>query len=214
MEVWIEHFTGDGELVFKAAIENGLEGVIAKRTDSIYEPGKRSKRWLKIKGTLSDEFVIGGFSAGQGNRAGTFGALLLGQYNKGKLVYTGHVGTGFDEPLLNDLLKKLAELKTETMPFKDKPPLNAPTTWVRPELAAEVKFAQRTDEGLLRAPVFLRLREDKPPGEVRRTEAVQIKNPPQSPIKKGRQKKNRDHAFQLGFNDPGRVAFVRNDHPK
>ena len=165
---FVEHFTGDGETIFNAAIENGLEGLIAKVSDGIYRPGQRSRDWLKIKGTRSDDFIIGGFSRGMGNRSGTFGALLVGRYDKdNNLIYAGHVGTGFDDELLNLILGKLKPLQTDKCPFATKPTLNAPTTWVKPELVAEIKFAERTDEGILRAPVFLRLRDDKPPGDVK-----------------------------------------------
>jgi len=177
----VEHFTGDGNIVFKAALDNGLEGIIAKRKNSIYESGKRSHYWLKIKGVLTDEFVIGGYSKGQGARSHAFGALLLGQYDsKGKLVYSGHVGTGFDDEMLSELLQKLKPLQNSKCPFTDDPPLNAPTTWVKPKLVAEVKFSQRTEEGLLRAPVFLRLRDDKPTAEVERVETVSLTDPPAS----------------------------------
>jgi len=160
-------------VIFEAAIKQGFEGIIAKLKDSTYESGKRSRNWLKIKATLSDEFVIGGYSQGSGSRAHTFGALLLGYHDdKGLLAYVGHVGTGFDEPTLVDLRKRLDALKTDQCPFAAMPPLNAPTTWVRPELVAEVKFTQWTQDGYLRTPVFMRLREDKAPTEVQRLEVV------------------------------------------
>jgi bifunctional non-homologous end joining protein LigD len=113
-------------------------------------------------------------------RKHTFSSLLLGQFDaKGKLIFAGHVGSGFDERNLADLKKRLDGLVTDRSPFAEEPPLNAPTTWVRPVLVAEVKFSERTQDGRLRIPVFLRLREDKAPGEVRRFEPVVSPDPPQ-----------------------------------
>ncbi|MBI2832131.1 MAG: DNA ligase D [Chloroflexi bacterium] len=164
----LDYFEKDGETVYQTMVENGFEGAVGKRLDSIYEAGRRSQNWLKIKSTTSDDFVIGGFTQGQGARAHVFGSLLLGYYDdEGHLIYAGHVGTGFDERTLHDLWQRLNALKTDRCPFARTPPLNAPTTWVRPELAAEVKFAQWTGDGLLRVPVFMRLRDDKAPSGVR-----------------------------------------------
>jgi bifunctional non-homologous end joining protein LigD len=104
----VESFAGQGEALYQAAVEHGLEGVVAKRRDSRYESGKRSSAWLKIKAVNSDEFVIGGFTRGEGARADTFGALLVGFYDdgSGKLTYAGHVGSGFPERTLRDLLAR------------------------------------------------------------------------------------------------------------
>jgi bifunctional non-homologous end joining protein LigD len=173
----IAYFEKDGETVYRAAVEKGLEGVVAKRFDSVYASGKRSPDWLKVKATLSDEFVVGGYSQ-TGKRAATFSSLLLGYYDhKGRLVYAGHVGTGFDEKALSEMKKRLDALRTKESPFAEAPPHPAPTTWVRPELVAEVKFAEWTKDGRLRVPVFMRLRDDKAPGEVRRTETVPVDKP-------------------------------------
>ena len=163
----LEHFEEEGEAAYDAAVAHGLEGIIAKRRDSVYEPGRRSRHWLKVKATVSDEFVVGGYSKGQGGRGGTFGALLLGQYDdEGRLVYVGNVGSGFDDRTLADLRQRLDEIRVDKCPFAKAPPEKTPATWVRPQLVAEVKFAQWTSDGHLRAPVFLHLREDKPAKEV------------------------------------------------
>ena len=163
----VEYFENDAEALFEASISQGLEGIMAKLKQSTYEDGIRSKNWLKIKATQSDEFIICGYTRGTGSRASTFGALVLGSYDRqGQLVFAGHVGTGFDENALAMLREKLDSIKTDGMPLSEKPALNAPTTWVKPELVAEIKFAERTKEGFLRAPVFLRLRDDKAPAEV------------------------------------------------
>jgi bifunctional non-homologous end joining protein LigD len=95
----LEHFSADGEAAYAAATGHGLEGVVAKKKDSVYESGRRTRIWLKVKATREDEFVVGGYTEGRGARAKTFGSLLLGQYDEeGRLVYAGHVGTGFDDP--------------------------------------------------------------------------------------------------------------------
>ncbi|MBI2908507.1 MAG: DNA ligase D [Chloroflexi bacterium] len=181
----VGHFEKDGVSVYEAALKQGLEGILAKRQDSVYESGRRSPSWLKVKATRSDEFVIGGYSQGIGARAHTFGALLVGYYDgAGRLIYAGHVGTGFDEDTLHDLLTRLEAMKTDERPFAQTPPTKGPTVWVRPELVAEVKFTEWTQEGYLRNPVFLRLREDKPAAEVRRTQAAAPPAPAQ-PVRGG-----------------------------
>jgi bifunctional non-homologous end joining protein LigD len=175
----VDYFEDDGETVYRVAVASGLEGVMAKRADSGYEDGRRSGAWLKVKAMKSDEFVIGGYSAAEGGRKATFSSLLLGQYDdQGKLIFAGHVGSGFDEALLNDLKKRLDALRVKHSPFAAEPPLNAPTTWVKPELVAEVKFSERTQGGRLRIPVFLRLREDKAPSEVKISAPVANPDPP------------------------------------
>ena len=171
----IEYLEKEGESLYEASIKIGLEGVVAKRNDSLYEVGRRSDNWVKIKSVLSDEFIIGGYTQGTGNRTKTFGSLLLGSYDENKkLIFVGHVGTGYDTELLASLKKRLDALRSSRNPFSENPPLNGQTTWVKPELAAEVKFAERTQEGILRAPVFLRLREDKPLSEIRVAESAAV----------------------------------------
>jgi bifunctional non-homologous end joining protein LigD len=166
--VQLVHAEENGEELYKAALASGFEGVIAKRRDSSYEAGKRSQAWLKIKPTKGAEFVIGGITRGKGSRA-SLGALLLGYWDEGKLHYCGHVGSGFDERTLAQVKARCAKLATETRPFAEEPELHSPTSWVRPELVAEVEFQQWTPDGMLRAPVFLRLREDVDPKSVGRT---------------------------------------------
>lgn len=177
----LEHFEQDGEAAYEGAIAAGLEGVMAKKRDSTYE-GRRSHAWLKVKGTLEDEFVVGGYTSGGGTRARTFGSLLLGQYDgEGRLVYAGNVGTGFNEKTLAALLKRLRELETAESPFDvmeagsmrfGRPKGEVETRWVKPELVAEVRFAERTNDGHLRAPSFLGLRDDKAPKDVHRETVV------------------------------------------
>jgi bifunctional non-homologous end joining protein LigD len=157
--VQLVHAVEDGVQLYSAVLASGLEGVIGKRKDSKYESGRRSKAWVKVKSTSTADFVIGGYTTGKGSRA-PLGALLVGYWEGKKLRYASHVGSGFDDESLPAVKARLEPLKRATCPFVEKPQLNAPATWVEPQLAAEVKFQGRTDEGSLRAPVFLRLRDD------------------------------------------------------
>jgi bifunctional non-homologous end joining protein LigD len=147
---------------------NGLEGIMAKRAASRYEPGRRSPAWRKIKNKHRQEVVIGGWQPGEGGRAGHLGSLLVGVYDNGELVYSGHVGTGFTQQALRMLGQRLAPLRRATSPFaKPIPPEDARyAQWVEPELVADVEFAQWTRTGRLRAPSYKGLRSDKEPAEV------------------------------------------------
>src|SRR5258706_3627268 len=160
--VQLVHATDDGLALQGAALASGFEGVVGKRKESKYESGKRSTSWLKVKPTKSADFVIGGFTRGKGSRA-PLGALLVGYWDKGKLRYASHVGSGFDDRALTQVKKRLAPLERKDSPFVEKPELNAPAMWVEPKLVAEVEFHSWTEEGALRAPVFLRLRDDVDP---------------------------------------------------
>jgi bifunctional non-homologous end joining protein LigD len=143
---------------------------MGKRKDSKYEAGRRSKAWLKIKPTHSAEFVIGGYTKGQGSRT-PLGAVLVGYWDKGKLRYASHVGSGFDARSLAQVEALLKVRQRRSCPFAEKPELNAPTSWVEPEWVAEVKFQCWTEDGHLRAPVFVRLRDDVDPKTVSRRQA-------------------------------------------
>jgi bifunctional non-homologous end joining protein LigD len=159
-----EHFPGAGDAMLQAARETGIEGLMAKRANSRYE-SRRSSEWIKLKIVARQEFIICGFTAGERDH---FGALVLGLYDSGKLVWAGNVGTGFDQKALAFLRQKLDPLTTADSPFphlpKD-PKVGRDVTWVKPELVAEVKFANWTGEGRLRAPVYLGLRPDVNPGD-------------------------------------------------
>jgi bifunctional non-homologous end joining protein LigD len=163
--VQLVHAQEDGLALYKAAMESGFEGVIGKRKNSAYEAGKRSSAWLKVKAINSGDFVVGGYTKGKGARA-PLGALLLGYWQGRKLRFASHVGSGFDERSLARTKALLEPLQRKTSPFADKPELNAPTIWVEPTVVAEVKFQGWTDDEHLRAPVFLRLREDLDAKEV------------------------------------------------
>jgi len=158
------YIVGSGVAYYQAAVERGLEGVVAKRLDSPYRPGVRSADWLKVKRTISADCVVVGYTQGEGARSGTFGALLLGLYNEEKLVYVGKVGTGFSDRDLYELLKAFRPLVTDERQVES---ADVPTrvTWLKPELVAEVVYQNLTDDGRLRAPRFIRLRNDKAPRE-------------------------------------------------
>jgi bifunctional non-homologous end joining protein LigD len=165
--VQLVHAEEDGIALHKAAMASGFEGVIGKRKDSVYEAGKRSGAWLKVKAANTADFIVGGYTKGKGARS-PLGALLLGYWEGSKLRYASHVGSGFDDRSLRRVKSLLEPLGRKINPFSEEPELNAPTTWVEPKLVAEVKFQGWTDDRRLRAPVFLRLREDIDPQEVRR----------------------------------------------
>lgn len=152
---------GDGEAMLETACAAGWEGLIAKRPDAPYVPG-RSRAWLKLKCVRGQEFVIGGYTQPGGARTG-LGALLVGYYDDG-LQYAGKVGTGFDERTLKDLKARLAAIERPEPPFEDGPRVDA--NWVRPELVCQVDFTEWTEDGRLRHPRFLGLRDDKRPVEV------------------------------------------------
>jgi bifunctional non-homologous end joining protein LigD len=163
------HTDTNGYALYQASIAAGLEGIVSKKADSIYEPGKRSPHWLKVKAVQTAEFVIGGFTTGEGHRRAGFGALLLGYWDEQKnFRYAGHVGSGFNDRTLADIRRRLDALKVTECPFSTKPDRHAPTTWVRPVLVAEVQYHEWTPSGTLRAPVFLRLRDDVDGKSVRR----------------------------------------------
>jgi bifunctional non-homologous end joining protein LigD len=162
----------DGRALLRAARERRLEGIMAKRLDSRYLPGKRSRDWLKIKTHQRQEFVIAGYTRGKGRREKAFGSLVLAVNGPEGLEYTGNVGTGFDEAEIERLLAKLRPLERKQPPFTKEPPMprirKGDVVWVEPKLVCEVSFAEWTHDRRLRAPSYEGLREDKPPEEVRR----------------------------------------------
>ncbi len=162
-----EPFVGTGLALFDAVREKGLEGIVAKRLDSSYTPG-RSAAWVKIKAARTMDCVIGGWTAGQGGRAATLGALLLGIYrDDGGLVPVAHVGTGFDERTLKDLLAALRERESPSSPFAREPRVNQPARWCLPELVCEVQYTELTNDGTLRQPTYRGLRPDIDPKDCR-----------------------------------------------
>jgi bifunctional non-homologous end joining protein LigD len=161
---------GGGADLFAASKEQGLEGIVAKRLDSVYEPGRRSTAWIKVKNASMQEVVIGGWRPGQGSRAGTIGSLLLGIPGPDGLEYVGQVGTGFTRQMLDDLYRRLRADERKTSPFGGELPARdrKDAHWVRPRLVAEVRFGEWTKDGRLRHPSWRGLRPDKSPDEVRR----------------------------------------------
>lgn len=162
---YCDHIEERGTDFFKAMQKQGLEGMIAKRADSTYLEGSRSSDWLKIKHMLTDEAIICGYTQARGGRK-FFGALILGTYEKGKLIYIGHTGTGFDHKTLKEVYAQLKELETDENPFGVKVKVNSPVTWVKPKLVCQLKYTEVTDEGARRHPVFMGLRKDKAPKDV------------------------------------------------
>jgi bifunctional non-homologous end joining protein LigD len=161
-----DHIEENGIAFFKEVQKKKLEGIMAKKADSLYVKGIRSKEWLKIKNSLTREAIICGYTAGRGSRK-HFGALVLGEFKRGRLHYIGHTGTGFSENTLKELWTLMQGYKSEHSPFEVKVPLNGKVTWLKPKLVAEVKYSELTRDGILRHPVFLHLREDKKPTEVK-----------------------------------------------
>ncbi|MBP2647542.1 MAG: ligase [Gemmatimonadetes bacterium] len=193
---YLDHIDTQGEAFFAQVERMGLEGIIAKKAESLYKGG-RTPAWVKIKAARSDDFVVVGFTAPKGSRAG-FGALHLAQYMGRELVYAGRAGSGFDDQQLGDVRQQLEGMARKTppcLPPRDPRTLDGPadaprqgkvraqdfamtvtdfeaTTWVEPVLVAEVRFTEWTNEGLLRHPVFLRFRDDKKPEECTRQESA------------------------------------------
>jgi bifunctional non-homologous end joining protein LigD len=159
---------GGGRQVLADARHAGLEGVVAKRLDSVYEPGRRSRAWIKVKNTRTQEVVIGGWKEGKGRRGGTIGALLLGIPEGGTLRYVGQVGTGFTDEALADMRRRVGDAAQETSPFRARDPDMRGAHWVSPTLVGEVEFTEWTRDGRLRHPSWRGLRWDKRADEVER----------------------------------------------
>lgn len=154
------HVMASGIDFFSGVVKMDLEGMIAKRSSSVYIPGKRSRDWLKIKNHNTQEAVIAGYTAPKGSRD-HFGALILGIYEDNKLKYIGHTGTGFTAAMLKQVHDTISPLKRNTSPFDKKVAVNSPVTWVEPVTVCQIKYTEVTEDGILRHPVFLGLRIDK-----------------------------------------------------
>jgi bifunctional non-homologous end joining protein LigD len=200
-----DHIQGDGEEVLHQACAAHQEGIISKRADSLYQQF-RSGSWLKTKCHQRQEFVLGGFTRPTGSRVG-FGALLLGYYHDGDLVYAGRVGTGFSNDSLRELAKRLKSHERQTPPFAN-PPIGADARgvhWVQPTLVGEVEFTEWTDDGLLRHPSFKGLRTDKPAREIVREE-------PKMAIKTAKRNASKTRRSASASNDT--VAGMKITHPE
>ena len=176
---------GDPKQILAEACRHKLEGIIAKRPDAKYEPGRRGDAFLKIKCLSGQEFVIGGYTAPKGGRL-YFGAILVGYYDKGKLMFASKVGTGFDHQWLTTLYRQFQKLKRSDCPFANLPEKRGTSggltagemtrcAWVKPKLVAQIAFTEWTRDGHLRHPVFLGLRDDKSPQEVIKESELAIK---------------------------------------
>lgn len=165
--VWLTETTHDGAAMLAMASEQGWEGIIAKDVDSPYTPGKRSRSWLKLKLEKRQEFVVGGYTEPRKSRK-HIGALLLGYYDdEDELVYVGHTGGGFSDKALAGMYKLLQPLERKTSPFTTTPKTNEKAHWVKPQIVVEVRYNEMTHVGKLRQPIFLGVRDDKDPHDVR-----------------------------------------------
>ena len=160
-----DHIEGNGEQFFKEACKHGIEGVVSKLADSIYE-STRSRTWLKVKCIKRQEFVIAGYTLSE--KGIPFSSLILGFYDKGKLIYAGRAGTGYTNAMRVELKKKLDRIVVDKRPFAviPKDPGLRRAVWTEPKLVGEVAFTEWTDEGVIRHPSFQGLREDKKPQDV------------------------------------------------
>jgi bifunctional non-homologous end joining protein LigD len=182
----------DGEALYHAAQQQRFEGIVAKRQDSRYAPGRRTRDWLKIKTHGRQEFVVAGYTKGQGRRSGRFGSLILGYYDdKGELQYAGNVGTGFTDEEIEQLLAKLKPLERAAPSFREVPKMpkvrRDAIVWVEPKLVAEIEFVEWTHDGRLRAPSYQGLREDKAADDVAREEPEPMEPIP-TEIRKGKRR--------------------------
>jgi bifunctional non-homologous end joining protein LigD len=206
----------DGHALSEAAQAQNLEGIMAKRADSRYCEGKRTRDWLKIKTHNRQEFLIAGYTHGGGRRASTFGSLILAVNEGGELKYVGNVGTGFDDAEIRRLLSRLKPLRQDASPFRAVPKMprvrKNEIVWVEPKLVAEVEFAEFTHDGRLRAPSYQGLRDDKPPEEVRR------EVPPENAVRRGSRElklSNVDKPFwpEEGITKGDLIAYYREVAP-
>jgi bifunctional non-homologous end joining protein LigD len=160
-----ESVEGNGKKMLDQARKQGWEGIIAKRIDSRYEPGNRSKDWLKLKIEFRQEFVVGGYTEPRNTRE-HIGAILLGYYDKERFIYAGHTGGGFTRQGLQEMYRRLKPLERKNSPFAETPKTNEKAHWVEPKIVVEVKFSEWTADRRLRQPIFLGVRDDKDADEV------------------------------------------------
>jgi bifunctional non-homologous end joining protein LigD len=203
----------DGRALLRAARDQGIEGVVAKKLDSSYQPGRRSTDWRKVKVRASQEVVVVGYTKGQGRRSHSFGALVVAVHEAGGLRWAGNVGTGYSDDEIERLLRLLRPLELKTTPLAEEPKMprvrRGEVVWVEPKLVAQVEFVEWTHDGRLRAPVYLGLREDKTPEEVRREPA-----PVPDVIRKGKRElrlSNLDKPFwpEEGITKGDLIAYYR-----
>ena len=179
---YCDHVEKDGEQFYNEIAKLNMEGIIAKRCDSVYVPGVRSKEWLKIKNHQSQEAIIVGYTEPKGSRK-HFGSILLAEYNDNdELIYIGHAGTGFNHSSLSELMQKMKPYVTKTSPVKKKIVTNGPVTWLKPILVCEVSYSEVTRDGMLRHPVFKVLRPEKKAKNIRK--ATELPQPVEQLLKR------------------------------
>lgn len=171
---YCEHVAQKGKAFFKAVVEQEIEGMMAKRSDSRYLEGKRTQSWLKIKTHLRQEALICGFTQPKGSRK-FFGSLLLGVYENQVLTYVGHAGTGFDRQKLAEINARLSHYIQCSCPFPSPPKIGGSITWIKPVLVCEISFAEWTKGGVMRQAVFIDFRDDKKPKEIVREKQISIR---------------------------------------
>lgn len=176
-----DHIIAKGKDFFEAAKKNDLEGIMAKKAESLYHPGARTGNWLKIKYHKSQEVIIAGFTQPTGSRK-YFGALVLAIPDGDHLKYVGHTGSGFSDINLKEMYEMLKPLIQKKSPFDEVVKTNAPATWIKPILVAEIKFTEWTTDNKMRHPIFLRLREDKPVKEINMASIKKTKPQKQQPV--------------------------------
>jgi bifunctional non-homologous end joining protein LigD len=205
-----DHIINNGIHFFEVSGEKHLEGIMAKKIDSQYYPGKRTAEWLKIKHNKTQEAIICGYTNPGGSRK-YFGALVLGARDGQKLKYIGHTGSGFDQKLLKEMYDLMQPLVIEHSPFDEKIKTNMPVTWVKPELVCEIKFTEVTNDGKLRHPIFLHLREDKTIKEVTIKNSKNInKTTLSKPEKKEAEENSKIYTFgkiKVKTSNPGKIYF-------
>ncbi|KMQ67130.1 ATP-dependent DNA ligase [Chryseobacterium sp. FH2] len=212
---YCDHIPENGIEFFNQMKKMKLEGMIAKKSDSLYIENHRSSDWLKIKFTNTEEVIICGFTEPRGSREG-FGALILGKYIDGKLVYAGHTGTGFNKESINQLHERLKKLVIKTSPFETVPKTNMPVTWTKPELVCEIKYSEITKDGIFRHPVFVAIREDKNPQDINENpKEMKAKTSQQKNIKSSEKEKEitlNKHTVKLTNQD--KIYFPKDDVTK
>ncbi|MBV9526195.1 MAG: non-homologous end-joining DNA ligase [Candidatus Dormibacteraeota bacterium] len=170
--LFADHVEREGEQFFREVRRKGAEGIVAKRADSTYQPGRRSRDWLKIKAWQTQSCAVVGYTAGQGRRKEQLGALILAVHGDGGLVHCGQVGTGFNDRTLRMLLGELSARRVDKPALRVAPRTAEPATWVRPELVCEVRHAGWTAAGILRHPAFVSIRSDLSPADALRERAL------------------------------------------
>jgi bifunctional non-homologous end joining protein LigD len=194
-----------GKDTFQNAITMNLEGIVAKQKNSKYQQGTRSSAWLKVKGISTQDCVVIGYTRGEGNREALFGSLILAANDGGKLRFVGHSGSGFGFEQLEETLREMNELAIDHCPLDSIPYVNRQPVWLEPKLVVEVKFSGWTLQGIMRAPIFVRFREDKRPEECvietpKKTDVVLSQRAPEEPS-----------IHQMSINAPSRQSFTNMD---